>query len=51
MGAFASIYLTSNSRAEQAGQKNAKAGSRSSSESSVRHPRQPLADRPLIDPH
>jgi hypothetical protein len=44
-------YLASNSRAEQAGQKNAKVGSISSSGSSVRHPRQPLTDSPLIDPH
>ncbi len=45
------LYLASNSRAAQAGQKNANAGSRSSSGSSVRTPRQPLADRPLSDPH
>jgi hypothetical protein len=48
---FAPIYLASNSRAQQSGQKNAKVGSRSSSGSSVRDPRQPLADRPLVDPH
>jgi hypothetical protein len=48
---FEPIYLASNSLAEQAGQKNANSGSRSSSGSSVRHPRQPFAARPLIDPH
>jgi hypothetical protein len=50
-GEVSTSYPTSNSRAEQAGQKNANVGSKSSSGSSVRHARQPLADGPLSDPH
>jgi hypothetical protein len=50
-GEVSTSYPTSNSRAEQVGQKNANVGSRSISGSSVRHARQPLADGPLSDPH